>query len=296
MISEEDFLGNEKNVRYLNKILEKGRVSHAYLFEGPEHVGKAALALLFAAELLGDNPGRILKNPDLLFIGPDKDGKQLEADTVRELQKSLALFPYKAKCKVAIIDKAELMNRTAANSLLKTLEEPGETSVLILISSDSGKLLDTIKSRCQSLNFNTVPDNALERFLSGRKKDVFVKDILELSQGKPGLAIRLCEDVEFLHDLQERKKNILQLFNQGNFKRLENAATVYPLRKEEVAGILDLWTAMLRSELLKNMDEKGSAKTKRIKNAVERIMSVKKDVLENNINLKLAIENLCLSF
>lgn len=296
MIQTEKFCGNQKNVHYLNKILEKGFVSHAYLFEGPEHVGKTTLALRFAAELLGDSFENVLRNPDLIFVSPDKEEKQISVDTVRELQKNLSLYPYKAKYKVALIEKTEFMNRTAANSLLKTLEEPGQTSIIILITSDSEKILDTIKSRCQILNFNIVSSAAIESFLGANNKKSEDKEAVELSQGKPGVAISLLEDIELLNKVKKGKEEILRFFNYNNFEKMEKAVPIHTMEKEEVIGVLDLWISTLRKEMLVSVDDKEITRVKKIKNAIDKIISVRKDILENNVNLRLAIENLCLSF
>jgi DNA polymerase-3 subunit delta' len=212
------------------------------------------------------------------------------------------LYPYKAKYKIALIEKAELMNRTAANSLLKTLEEPGQTSILILVSSDSGKLLDTIKSRCQILNFGVAPEAALEKFLSRQNENISLKDIediLELSQGKAGIAVNMLKDSEFLRKTKEEKNEILNFFNIKNFKKLENAALVYQMEKEEVIDTLDLWIWTLRVELLKSFNEQNEAEIlhmRKMKNAIEKITSVKEDISDRNVNVRLAIENLCLGF
>jgi DNA polymerase-3 subunit delta' len=302
MISEENFLGNEKKVGYLNRILDKRLISHAYLFEGPEHIGKTTLALRFAAEILGDSFENVLNNPDLIFVSASEDEKQIGVETIRDLQKNLSLYPYKAKYKIALIEKAELMNRTAANSLLKTLEEPGQTSILILVSSDSGKLLDTIKSRCQILNFGVAPEAALEKFLSRQNENISLKDIediLELSQGKAGIAVNMLKDSEFLRKTKEEKNEILNFFNIKNFKKLENAALVYQMEKEEVIDTLDLWIWTLRVELLKSFNEQNEAEIlhmRKMKNAIEKITSVKEDISDRNVNVRLAIENLCLGF
>lgn len=295
MISEETFAGNGKILNYLNKMLQKGRVSHAYLFEGPQHVGKTALSLCFAAELLGDSPENVLKNPDLIFISAEEGASQIGVDTVRELQKNLSLYPYRAKYKVAIIEKAELMNTTAANALLKTLEEPGETSVLILISSNMGKMLDTVKSRCQTLSFNTVSEEMMRKFFESRKAEKNIEDILMLADGKPGAAINLCTDDEAFKDAKEMRGKIIGLFDQGNFQKMEEAALVGALDKMEIVDILDIWISGLRKEMINSVQaEKENHSVARIKNALEKAISVREDILSNNANPRLAMENLCL--
>lgn len=296
MIAEDKFAGNKKTLRYLNKTLEKGCVSHAYILEGPEHVGKMTLALLFASELLGDSYENVLRNPDLLTVTAQEDKAEIEVDAIRELQKSLSLYPFKSKYKVAIIEKAELMNRTAANALLKTLEEPGKTSVLILVSSDMGKLLPTIKSRCQILNLNTAAREELEGFLMARGAGSDTSDILELSEGKAGMAIALAQNKDLLKSMRDNSRKILEFFDSNNFQKMEAAAAIGLMDKKEAAKILDIWTSALRRELLGALSAGKKERTAKLEAALVKTMSVKEDILSNNVNLKLAIENLCLGF
>lgn len=295
MISEETFLGNEKAVRYLNRVLQKGSVSHAYLFEGPEHVGKTTLALRFASELLGDDYEHVLQNPDLLFVAVAEDEKEIVIESIRDLQKNLSLYPFKAKYKVAIVEKAELMNRTAANALLKTLEEPGQTSVLLLLSADAGSMLSTIKSRCQTLTFSTAPRSRLEKFLSDRGNGQAAEKIAEICDGKPGTAIALGEDTELLGATLEERSKALSLFAAGNFQRMSEAGRVGALERKEAIAILDIWTGALRRELVECLRKNGDRqRLAQLENAIEKTLSAKQAIAANNVNLKLALENLCL--
>jgi DNA polymerase-3 subunit delta' len=291
MIDNGEFIGNAKVVRYLDKALEKSFVSHAYLFEGPAGVGKTTLALRFASELLDESYERVRKNPDLLFITVQDDESQIDVDAIRTLQKDLSLYPFKSRYKVAIIEKAEFMNRTAANSLLKTLEEPGKTSVLILLSSDTGKLLDTIKSRCQTISLNPVSSVEMEARLTGKN----AKEAIRLAQGRPGVAISLLEDAELFQETETTSGQVLDLLDADNFQRMQQAATVGALDKREAARVLDLWTTTLRQELTKNLG-RDVARTTKIRAAIEKTMTTKEDILSTSVNLRLAIENLCLSF
>jgi len=289
------FIGNQKSVHYLSRISDKGRVSHAYLFTGPEGVGKATLALIFAAGLLGDTAGNLDKNPDLIRIRVPEGEKQIGIEAVREMQKSLSLYPFKAKHKVAIIEQAELLSPSAANSLLKTLEEPNETSVIILIAADAGKILPTINSRCQCLSFNPVYGQEIDSLLRSRGVSA-AGDIADLAQGRPGLAIRLADDPDLLGRMKQDKKTVLGLFDMGNFEKLESASAVYDLEKEEAVEVLDGWIVALRAELLKGFEKGEGKRVKEMKEAIEKTITVREDIIERNVNLKLSIENLVLSF
>lgn len=290
----EDFIGNRKVVGYLNKILEKGLISHAYIFDGPEHIGKTKIALEFASSLLENVLPDVRKNPDLIFVGLAEKKDEVVAESIRELQKNLSLYPYNSKRKVAIIDKAHLMNRTASNSLLKVLEEPSQTSVLILLSSDSNKILETIKSRCQILSFGVVSGESIKRSLP--MEGEMVAKILEISLGRPGIALNLSGNPERLDQMIGYIK-IIDSFESGDhFQKMQEAGKTCALEKDEINRILDIFTSSLRGRLLKNIIQ-GDVKegVEREKNKIELINKTKIDINENNVNLKLAIENLYLN-
>lgn len=171
-----EIVGHDENINSLKAMLDTGKVPHALLFVGPEGVGKASIAAIFAAGLLctGDNEkpcGKCLScrqietgsHPDFMLISPD--GASIKIDQVRELQREAALMPYYGRRRIGLIDVAEKMTVQAANSLLKTLEEPVGEAVFILISSARQQLLDTIISRCRILAFHPLPYDVLEQAL-----------------------------------------------------------------------------------------------------------------------------------
>jgi DNA polymerase-3 subunit delta' len=300
MIAEKDIIGNRKCIRYLDKVLEKGCVCHAYLFEGPEHVGKMKVALAFAGELLGDNSGNIASNPDFIHIFPDKEERQIGVEAIRQLQKDLSLYPFKASYKVAVIEKADMMSLSSANSLLKTLEEPGATSVIILVTAEMEKVLPTIQSRCQILSFGPVFDEEIRNLLLSKKGSATeIEDILEIAQGRPGLALRLFDDREHFRRMDMDRKKVLGFFHMGDYSKMESISHIYDMEKEQAAEVLDGWIVALRSEMLKDLRKSGSEEKEhiaKIKAAIERTSSVREDIMERNVNLRLALENLVLSF
>ncbi len=296
MTLEKDIIGNTKIVRYLDKVLQKGFVSHAYLFEGPEHVGKMTVALAFAGKLLGDVSEDISRNPDLILVSPDKEEKQIGVEAARRLQKDLSLYPFKASYKVAIIEKAETLSPSAANSLLKTIEEPGETSIIILVASDMERVLPTIRSRCQILSFTPVTDREIADMLEG--SGTGAQAVVDLAEGRPGLALRLRGDKELQGKMEDDRKTVLSLFGKGNYARMESISRVYEMEKEEVAEVLGGWIVALRAEMLEDMahPEAGGIKLCRMKAALERTIVSREDILEKNVNPRLALENLVLGF
>jgi len=203
-MSFQDFVGQEPLVRMLQNSLRTGRVAHAYLFTGPRGMGKATLARELAKALnctreRGDACDRCAScrritggnHPDLLRIQPD--GAAVKIEQVRALQKELWLRPVEGAYRVGVVEEADKMTAEAANSFLKTLEEPPPHAVLILLAEQPYALLPTVTSRCQVLAFRRVATPALEAFLSARlqpgRGDARLLAIL--AGGNPGRALAL---------------------------------------------------------------------------------------------------------
>ena len=145
--------------RLLSAALTDGP-AHAYLLHGPPGVGKRTVALLFAAELLGDH-ARVERrtHPDLYVLEPV--GDQIRIDDIRALRKDLHMRPYEASRRVYLIFDADTMNEDAADALLKDLEEPPAYAVILLLASDLGPLPETIRSRCQLVPFRRLSESAV---------------------------------------------------------------------------------------------------------------------------------------
>ena len=173
-----DIIGHQKQILTLKKALQGDRLHHAYLFLGPDGVGKKTVALSLAAALhcsLGaedscgrcDNCSRIGNgnHPDVRVIGPEAGKREITIPQMRNLQRMLGLRSFSGKKKVAIIDPARFMNYHAQNSLLKTLEDPPGDVLIVLIDHSTGNLLSTILSRCLRLYFPLLSVEQLARFL-----------------------------------------------------------------------------------------------------------------------------------
>jgi len=159
-------IGHERQKNILRRALASGRLAHAYLFAGPDGVGKRLMALalarfLFCAHGTGCGDCAACRkldhrnHPDLHVLEPD--GSSIKIEQVRALQRDLSLRPLEASRKVCLIEAADTMTVAAANALLKTLEEPRGDTVLLLLSSQPQRLLETIRSRCQLLLFARQP-------------------------------------------------------------------------------------------------------------------------------------------
>ena len=214
--------GHDRVIDDLRRVLARGRFPHAFLFVGPDGVGKRAVALRLAQALLCEHapetaldpcgvcPGclQVLAecHPDVLEVARPDEKHELPIRVIRELCLDLGLKPMRGSRRVAIVDDADDLNDEAANAFLKTLEEPPPGSVLILIGTSAEVQLDTIVSRCRVVRFNPVPERELAEVLleQGVTSDpVEALRLARLGEGSVGRAKGLADpDLErFRRDL-----------------------------------------------------------------------------------------------
>lgn len=289
-----DFIGNQKAIALLDKIFIKGIRSNAYIFTGPEGVGKFTAALDFAKKLAGNKK----INPDLIIIEPETEEKKgvikkldIKIEKIRELQHQLSLSP-EGRYKVAVINDAESLNKSAQNALLKTLEEPDERSILILVTKDDKKLLTTIASRCQKIKFSLVADPEMEKIIPDSVKDK--KYLLFWSLGRPGNLINLLNNKEDLEFLDKSARELKKLFSMNVAEKFFYAEEITK-DAELLAKKMDCWTVILRRSMLA---EEGSAAVPEEKalSLIDHISSSLRLIRDTNSNAKLVVENLFLNF
>ncbi len=171
-----DIIGQDKAINILVKTMQRGRIASSYLFAGEPGIGKKCTALALAKALncltspvdACDECPSCKKidsgiHPDFLLISPESG--QIRVEEIRAIDEMLSLKAFEGRYKVVIVDDADTMNQYAANAFLKTLEEPPEDSLIILVSSNPGRLPDTIRSRCSRINFTPLSSTACERVI-----------------------------------------------------------------------------------------------------------------------------------
>ena len=234
-------LGNEKIRHHLRESIIKQSISHAYILAGDNGIGKSKIAREFAMELIcekhtgcGECPAcrQFLADayPDFFYM--DADGKEsIGIDRIREnIVNDVSIRPYHGKVKIYIIDEADKMTVGAQNALLKTIEEPPEYVVILLLVRNMSLLLETIRSRCIKLLLSAVSNDRIKRWLveKGTSEDLATV-VASYSNGAPGIAKAMAEsedfagmynqNVEFLKKISEASINDILLFIEELKKR-----------------------------------------------------------------------------
>ena len=310
--------GQEGPITVLKSAIEKKRVPHAFLFYGAEGIGKRTTALVFAKALNCEAGGADAcdactscrkidsgNHPDILIIRPE--GQFIKVADIKELQERMRFRPLEGARRVVIIDDAERMNITSANSLLKTLEEPSPTNVFILVSSRPHLLPLTILSRCHRLRFNPVQRDVIAAFLE--KELALAPDkaliLASSSGGSIGRALSLHRG-----DYIALRDSILGRISKGSLDPLGCLALAGELAgdREDIQEALDIlktWYRDLlvfretgRAEALINRDHAGDIGRLAGFTGAEAILrgirtiQVAAAAIERNVNKPLTLETM----
>jgi len=315
----DQILGHARQKEILDRSLASGRLAHAYLFSGPDGVGKRLMALALARAIVcheqrgcGDCQAcRKIdhrNHPDLHVLEPD--GNSIKIEQVRSLQKGLNLKPLEAPRKICLIEAADSMTLGAANALLKTLEEPRGDTLLILLSAHPNRLLETIRSRCQALPFTRHPNSRIQAQLEKQLDiDPTASHVLAaLSEGSFKKAFG--KDRELY--LEERRKLLKTLtgLSPGSILPILDFAEQIAADKTVLPDILEIFQAFYRDVMmmlqgrgdddLVNLDLKdtiervsGREDIASVLAKLEALFAVRRQ-LDRNVNRQLAMEVLLL--
>jgi DNA polymerase-3 subunit delta' len=311
-----EIVGHERIVEVFRRSVRSGKTSHSYIFEGIPGCGrkKTALALIQALfcpavdddacgvcascrKISGGNHG------DIHFIEPLPDKRDISIEQLRELQRELSLRPYEAPRKACILEPAERMSVNAANSLLKTLEEPPGNALIILLTENADMLLPTIRSRCQLIRFSSLSTENVRLLLEQSGVTADVADLLApLSEGSMQRVGEL--DNEALAERREKLITHLATLDLGRISSIFDTAEELAGNRDETLASLDLLLSFARdtvylnagcSEIV-NTAIRPSLETFAARFTLERALQMLGDIMETrravqrNANNKLALD------
>ena len=258
MISFKDIIGQGHIINHFVNAMKYNKVSHAYIINGEDGTGKKTLAKAFAATMQcesdGDKPcGKCQSckqcmtdnQPDIKWITHEKPNTISVDDVRKQLNSDILIKPYSSRFKIYIIDEAEKLNTAAQNAILKTIEEPPEYAVILLLTNNAASFLPTIMSRCVMLNMRPVPEEAIIQYLIKKEQlpDYTARVSAKFSGGNLGRAIQLGTSEHF-NALKENVLQIVKHVNDMELSELVGAVKVieeYKLETDDYINTMIMW-------------------------------------------------------
>ena len=240
-------LGNKQNIEHFREAVRKGKVSHAYIIDGPEGIEKGP-CMTCASCVKADTHN----HPDIIWVEHEKASVLSIAEIRSQVIDTVDIIPFYGPFKIYIIKDAQLLNENGQNALLKTLEEPPEYALFFLLTDNCDKLLDTVRSRCIKLRMEPLAKEVIIRELEkeGAEK-ALIEENAGISKGNLGLAKKLTEDEE---KAALKNETVKALKNMSNLDALEIFQFSAELEREEgleVLSYMRMWyrdVAMVKNQ------------------------------------------------
>lgn len=325
MVGFNNIIGHEEIIKHLKNSIKTGKVSHSYIFTGEPGSGKKLLAGTFAMTLQCEEDGTepcqkcdsckkaIGKNhPDIVMVNHEKPGT-ISIDEIRDqVINDVAIKPYCSPYKIYIIADAQMMTVQAQNALLKTIEEPPEYAVIMLLTDNADSLLPTIQSRCVRLDLKVVDDSLVKSYLMERLHipDYEAEIDTSFAQGSIGRAKAAATSEEFSNMTQNALK-ILKYANNMEVYELTDTIKDLSAEKHNINEYLDIFQFWFRDVLMfkatKEIDNlvfkqeinyiKEQASERSYENLEKILEALEKTKvrLHANVNFELALELLFLT-
>ncbi|MBU0577956.1 DNA polymerase III subunit [Patescibacteria group bacterium] len=303
MLYKWDTIGHKKQLQQLEKEIAENNISHAYLFSGPKDVGIFRIARMFANILQCPNDlchtcqdCKLIQSgshPDMIVM--TDNGETIKIDDVRDLIHKTNLTSY-GKHRIILIENIERMPIEAQNSFLKTLEEPAGKTIFILTSNKINQVLPTIKSRVRRYSFYSVEDGVLKKYLQEKFGDNSdLDEIIQISQGRPGLAINLIKSPTILTEQRSIYNQIEFFLKKNNLSQKFMFVETLDQEPEQLELFFDAFSRYLRKLVYEYLSSDNHALKSRftledIANLFESLEKTRY-LIERNTNKKLALEN-----
>lgn len=293
----ENIAGHDNIKNILSNNINTKNILHSYLFIGEDGIGKKMLAKEFAKAILctseNNRPCNICKscvefntNNNANFNLINEEGSAIKIEQIRNMQVKIAEKPINSNYKVYLINDAELMTQEAQNCLLKTLEEPPEYIVIILITSNENKVLNTIKSRCMKLYFNNLDKNSVKKVLTEQFE---MKDINDSFLDAAGGSIKKALLIKEKSSEYEQITKLFDIIDKENLVNFINSASIIYENKDDIYNILDYINILLDIKIRSN-----SSNSFKFANCIFTVEEVKKR-LRANSNYDMSIDYLLMN-
>lgn len=327
MSSFKDVVGHKNIIKYISSAVQADAVSHAYILNGERGSGKRLLANLFAMSLQcqnraedGEACGKCQSckqahsgnQPDIIKVTHEKPNTISVDDIRTQVNNDIVIKPYSSKYKIYIIPEADLMSAQAQNALLKTIEEPPEYAVIMLLTENAEALLPTIRSRCVMMKLRNIKDQLVKKYLMEQMEipDYKADVCVAFAQGNMGKAIMLATS-EYFNEIKEEVVHLLRNIDEMNVSELMDAVKKCMTYKMEINDYLDMIAIWYRDVLIykatKNVDrvvfsdQLRYIKARASKSSYEGIENIldaiekAKARLKANVNFELTMELLLLT-
>ncbi|HBF8524698.1 DNA polymerase III subunit delta' C-terminal domain-containing protein [Clostridioides difficile] len=241
----ENIIGQDFAKKYLTNSIKKNKLNNAYMFEGMDGIGKKKFADELSKLLLDYE--NLENSPDYVLIKPD--GNSIKIAQIRNLQSDIVIRPHK-DYKIYIINNAEKMTVEAQNALLKTLEEPPNYAIIILVTNNKEALLETIKSRCDIIKFSPIPIEDLKRYLINTGIEEERAQLLAIfSRGSIENALNLSQSSEFSM-MREDIQQYIQIMLDKNIVEILNIPNNMEKYRGKIIALLDMMINYFRDIIL----------------------------------------------
>ncbi len=316
----DEILGHDSIKRHFLRAIETRKISHAYILDGETGMGKKSLAVAFALMLLCQGEGKrpcldchacrqvLSKNhPDVIYVRHEKPAS-IGVDDIREqINDSVLIRPYSASHKIYIVDEAEKMTVQAQNALLKTIEEPPDYVVILLLAAGQEAFLPTVLSRCVQLKLKPLQDKAVKAYLMEKFqiKETEADTCTAFARGNLGRAIAIASSGEF-QAMQQELLQVLKNIYQFDISEIMDEIRRIKDNKQDFGEFLDfietwyrdilVYKATQDSDLLIFKEEypsireiSGKSGYGNIGRILDGIMKARMR-LQSNVNMELAAE------
>lgn len=298
-------VGHKPKIDFLDRVIKQKAIKHAYLFYGPEKVGKTTTALLFAQTLLCSKKDLSIEpceechdcrlfdsdnHPDLFL---NDSVSTVSVDEIRTLINFLDLKPYQSRRKVVVITHAERMTSQAANAFLKSLEEPPPNSVIIMTTENPDKLLPTIVSRTQAIQFGSIKQQEIMEHLvdeRGIDQEKALK-ISRFSAGKIGQAISISSEMDSFRNDQDFLKEFDLMVSEGSIYEKIRYAEKNGAEREATEKRFDAIELYYQQRIIGLEKINQGLKTTQILDKIAQ----SREFLNKNVNPRLVWENILLA-